>query len=104
MGYILVNTENNIVSSGDGLNRYKLHESKIYIALVTPSFVTNDKCLGEMQDANALKKEMYALVKTETKLPSSFHKMNWKLIQNWSTKKEFDIASKLLKEVIGEQN
>ena len=93
-----------IVSSGDGLNRYKLHESQIYIALVTPSFVNNDKCLGEMQDANALKKEMYALVKSDTKLPLNFHKMNWKHIQNWSTKEEFEIASKTLKGIIGELN
>lgn len=93
----------NIVSSGDGLNRYKLSESEIYIALVTPSFVTNDKCLGEMKDANALKKEMYALVKTDTVLPSSFHEMNWKLIQNWNTKEEFDIASKVLREIIDEE-
>ena len=93
----------NIVSSGDGLNRYKLSESEIYIALVTPSFVTNDKCLGEMKDANALKKEMYALVKTDTVLPSSFHEMNWKLIQNWNTKEEFDIASKVLREILEEK-
>lgn len=91
------------VTSGDGLNRYKLSESEIYIALVTPSFVTNDKCLGEMKDANALKKEMYALVKTDTVLPSSFHEMNWKLIQNWNTKEEFDIASKVLREILEEK-
>jgi len=94
--------KNNIVTSGDGLNRYKLHESEIYVALVTPSFVTNEKCLGEMKDANALKKDMYALVKTNTVLPSSFHEMNWKLIQNWNTEKEFSIASKILKEIIGD--
>jgi len=94
--------KNNIVTSGDGLNRYKLHESEIYVALVTPSFVTNEKCLGEMKDANALKKDMYALVKTDTVLPSSFHEMNWKLIQNWNTQKEFEIASKTLKAIIGE--
>ena len=94
--------KNNIVTSGDGLNRYKLHESQIYIALVTPSFVANKKCIGEMIDANALKKDMYALVKTDTILPPSFHKMNWKLIQNWGSNKEFSIASLLLKEIIGD--
>lgn len=94
--------KNNIVTSGDGLNRYKLHESEIYVALVTPSFVTNEKCLGEMKDANALKKDMYALVKTDTVLPSSFDEMNWKLILKWNTPEEFQSVSTILKEKIGD--
>lgn len=87
----------NIVSSGSGTNRDQLQDCEIYIALVTPNFVTNEFCLGEMKDAKALKKEMYALIDTESKLPTDFFNYNWKLIQYYSTEKEFEIASAILK-------
>ena len=40
----------NIVTSGDGTNRDKIQDCEIYVALVTPSFVSNEFCLGEMKD------------------------------------------------------
>jgi len=89
----------NIITSGDGTNRDKITECEIYIALVTPSFVSNEFCLGEMKDAKALGKEMYAIVKTGTQIPKIFHEIKWKLVLFFSTEMEFKIASKTLKEM-----
>jgi len=90
----------NIVTSGNGTNRDKIQDCEIYVAIVTPSFVSNEFCLGEMRDAKALNKEMYALVDTETKLPADFFNYDWKLIQYYSTDKEFELASMFLKGIM----
>lgn len=86
-----------IVSSGDGKNRDHLQNCDDYIALITPDFVSNDKCIGEMRDANALKKPMYALIDRKTKLPKEFHEINWNAIIFYSSRDEFGIASAYLK-------
>lgn len=87
----------NIVTSGDGTNRDKIQDCEIYVALVTPSFVSNEFCLGEMKDAKALGKEMYALVKTGTQIPPIFHEIKWNLVLFFSNDEEFQIASETLK-------
>jgi len=87
----------NIITSGDGKNRDQLSNSELYIAIISPSFVSTDKCLGEMRDANALKIPMYALVDSKTKLPIEFHEMNWNMIIYYSSEKDFRLASIYLK-------
>jgi len=87
----------NIVTSGNGTNRDQIQNCEIYVAIVTPNFVSNEFCLGEMRDAKALKKEMYALIDTATKLPTDFFNYEWKLIQYYSNDQEFELASALLK-------
>jgi len=91
------------LASGNGKFRDKLSECEIYIALVTPSFVQDDKCLGEMKDAQALKKKMFALVKSNVKLPKGFFMMNWKLILFFNTNKEFEMACNFLKMILENQ-
>jgi len=86
-----------IITSGDGKNRDQLSQSEFYIAIITPHFVSNDKCLGEMRDADALKKTMYALVDSKTRLPREFHEMNWKMIIYYTSEKDFRLASIYLK-------
>ena len=88
------------LASGNGKFRDKLSECEIYIALVTPDFVQDDKCLGEMKDAQALKKKMFALVKSNTELPKGFFMMNWKLILYFTTEKEYELACNFLKMVL----
>ena len=85
------------VTSGDGKFRDKISNCEIYIAIVTHNFVENDKCLGEMKDAQALKRKMFALVKSNTKLPDYFFHLNWKLILFYTTTKEFKMACNFLK-------
>jgi len=92
-----VKIEMNIVTSGNGTNRDKITDCQVYIAIVTPNFVSNDKCLGEMKDAQALKKEMFALVDKLTCLPSYFFYLDWRLVLFYSNKAEFEIASEFLK-------
>jgi len=88
------------LASGNGKFRDKLSECEIYIALVTPSFVQDDKCLGEMKDAQALKKKMFALVKSNTELPKGFFMLNWKLILYFTTEKEYLMACNFLKMIL----
>ncbi len=85
------------LASGNGKFRDKLSECEIYIALVTPSFVKDDKCLGEMYDAQALKKKMFALVDHKSLLPDKFFTLNWKLILFFTTEKEFKFACNFLR-------
>ena len=73
-----------VVTSGDGRNRDLLSKSELYVALVTPSFLSNANCIGEMRDAHALGKEMIALLKEGTKLPIDFYCFNWKMILNFN--------------------
>ncbi len=86
-----------IITSGDGKNRDQLSQSECYIAIITPGFVSNDKCLGEMRDADALKKPMYALVDSKTRLPREFHEMKWNMIIYYTSEKDFRLASIYLK-------
>jgi len=85
------------LASGNGKFRDKLTDCDVYIALVTPCFVQDDKCLGEMYDANALKKKMFALVDSKVFLPDRFFTLNWKLILYFTTPKEFEFACKFLR-------
>ena len=87
----------NIITSGDGKNRDQLSQSESYIGIISPTFVSNDKCLGEMRDANALKIPMYALVDSKTRLPKEFHEMNWNMIIYYTSEKDFRLASIYLK-------
>lgn len=87
----------NIITSGDGKNRDQLSQSESYIGIISPTFVSNDKCLGEMRDANALKIPMYALVDSKTRLPIEFHEMNWNMIIYYTSDKDFRLASIYLK-------
>ena len=87
----------NFVTSGNGKFRDKVSHCEIYIALVTPDFVQDDKCLGEMYDANALKKKMFALVDSKVFLPDRFFTLNWKLILYFTTEKEFQFACQFLR-------
>lgn len=89
-----------IVTSGDGQNRDLLSQSEYYVALITPSFVTNDKCIGEMRDASALKKDMIALFKVGTIVPDNFYDYDWKLILKFSNNDEFKECSKKLIEYV----
>jgi len=91
-----------IITSGDGKNRDLVSQCYYYVALVTPDFVKDDRCLGEMRDANALKKPMYGLVKHKTELPEYFFDLNWKLILYFDTDKEFRMAGSFLKQILGE--
>jgi len=85
-----------IATSGDGKNRDDLIKSEIYIALVTESFLTNDNCIGEMRDAFALKKPMYAIIKNGTVLPDNFDSYNWKDKFYFTTNSDIqEIAKKL---------
>ena len=70
----------NIETSGDGQKRDLLHNCEIYIAIVTPNFMTNLNCIGEMKDAQALKKNMFALLDKKTKVTQEFWDCNWTLI------------------------
>jgi len=90
----------NVVTSGNGTNRDKIQECEFYVALVTPSFVSNEFCLGEMKDAKALGKEMYAIVKNGTQIPKIFNEIDWKLILFFSNDMEFETASETLKGAI----
>ncbi len=85
------------LASGNGKFRDKISECEIYIAIVTPSFVKDDKCLGEMKDAEYLKKKMFALVKHGTELPQYFFSLNWQLILFYATKKEYEMSCNCLK-------
>lgn len=93
----------NIVASGCGKFRDKISECEIYIALVTPDFVQDDKCLGEMYDAQALNKKMFALVKSNTLIPKKFFTLNWKLILYFTTEKEFEFACCFLRQFLEEK-
>ncbi len=88
------------LASGNGKFRDKLTDCEIYIALVTPEFVKDDKCLGEMYDANAFKKKMFALVNHNTLLPERFFTLNWKLILYFTTPKEYEFACNFLREFL----
>ncbi len=87
-----------VTASGDGKNRDLLSKSKIYVALVTPSFFRNANCIGEMRDAYALDKDMIALFKEGTSVPIDFYCFNWKMILNFSNDDEFKECSKRLME------
>jgi len=87
-----------VVTSGDGKNRDLLSKSELYVALVTPSFLKNSKCIGEMRDAHALNKVMIALLKEGTKLPIDFYCYKWKMILNFSNDEEFRECSRRLLE------
>lgn len=91
------------LASGNGKFRDKLSDCEIYIALVTPDFVQDDKCLGEMYDAHALKRKMFALVKSDTLLPDRFFTLNWKLIMYFTTEKEFQFACNFLRQILEKQ-
>jgi len=93
----------NFVTSGNGKFRDKVSHCEIYIALVTPEFVKDDKCLGEMYDAQALKKKMFALVNHNTSLPEKFFTLNWKLILYFTTEKEFEFACCFLRQFLEEK-
>lgn len=89
-------TDGKIITSGDGKNRDELVESETYVALVTDSFLSNDKCIGEMRDAFALKKPMYAIIKNGTVLPDNFDSYNWKDKFYFTTNEDIkEIAKKL---------
>jgi len=90
----------NIETSGSGEKRDQLHKCDFYIAIVTPSFVNNTNCLGEMKDANYLKKEMYALLDKKTILPPEFFDVNWTLVLKYGNDFEFKKSSQYLKELI----
>ena len=93
----------NFVTSGNGKFRDKISHCEIYIALVTPDFVQDDKCLGEMYDAQALNKKMFALVKSNTLIPKKFFTLNWKLILYFTTEKEFEFACCFLRQFLEEK-
>lgn len=90
----------NVVTSGDGKNRDKIIGSEIYVALVTQSFLTNDKCIGEMKDAFALKKPMYAIIQKGTVLPQDFDSYNWKEKYHFESEKDMIRIAKKLKEIM----
>mgnify|MGYP002405617263 CR=1 FL=1 len=90
----------NITTSCDGKNRDQLNKCEYYIALVSSSFIENDNCLGEMKDASALKKPMYALVEKKTKLPKEFFNYNWKAIIYWTNQLDFELASAYLRRLL----
>ncbi len=87
-----------VVTSGDGRNRDLLSKSQLYVALVTPSFLSNEKCIGEMRDAHALGKDMIALFKEGTKVPIDFYCYKWKMILNFNGDDEFKECSRRLLE------
>lgn len=89
-----------VVTSGDGRNRDLLSQSEYYVALVTPSFLTNEKCIGEMRDANALDKIMIALLKDGTELPDDFYGYGWDMILKFKDNVEFKECSKRLMEYV----
>lgn len=90
----------NVTTSGDGKNRDQLSKCDYYIALITPSFVENDNCLGEMRDASALNKPMYALVKSKTNLPKEFFDFNWKGIIFFTNRFDYNLACQYLRKLL----
>jgi len=93
-------TDGKIITSGDGTNRDALVESETYVALVTDSFLTNDNCIGEMRDAFALKKPMYAIIKNGTVLPENFDTYNWKDKFYFTTNADIKEIAKKLEEFL----
>lgn len=79
----------NIVTSGNGMNRDMLSQSDVYVALVTENFVTNDRCIGEMRDADALGKIMIAMIKEGTELATDFYGYGWNLALHFKDSNDF---------------
>lgn len=67
----------NVTASGDGKNRDKLTRQSDYVALLTKNFYDNDKCIGELRDAVAMKIPMYAIIKRGDYIPEWILKLSW---------------------------
>lgn len=63
--------------SGSGKYRDKLKDTDAYVALITPHFLKEEKCVNEMRDAHQLKKKMYALVDADANIPPWVLKIPW---------------------------
>jgi hypothetical protein len=92
-------TDGEIITSGDGINRDALVESKTYVALVTNSFLSSDNCIGEMRDAFALKKPMYAVIKNGTVLPENFDTYNWKDKFYFTNERDLEMIAEKIKDL-----
>ena len=90
---------NAIITSGDGDNRDALVESETYVALVTDNLLSDDRCVGEMRDAFAFKKPMYAIIKNGTNLPDNFDSYNWKDKFYFSTDADIKEIAKKIEEL-----
>jgi len=90
----------NITTSGDGENRDKISQSEVYVALITDSLLSNEKCLGEMKDAQALGMEMYAVIMRGIVIPKEVEEMPWKLKFHFGNNYELQIIAKQLRELI----
>jgi len=90
----------NIETSGDGEKRDLLYKSEIYIAIVTPNFITSPNCIGEMKDAQALKKNMFALLDKKTETTDDFWNCNWTLILKYGNEFEYKKNCQYLRELL----
>ena len=94
------NLKLNIESSGSGEKRDLLSQCDYYIAIITPNFISNPNCIGEMKDAQALGKKMYALVDKKTELTKEFMKCSWILILKYGNDFEYEKNCIYLKELL----
>jgi len=96
-----IEIELNITTSGSGENRDGLTREKIYVALVTKDFITNENCMGEMRDAKSMKLNMFAIMKKGIKIPKIIHEMPWKRVIMFQDESQIPVVAELLKLEIG---
>lgn len=79
-----------IIVSESGKNRHlidKLLKTKsFYIAVLTPDYFNDEKCIKEAIDAAQLNLKMYGLALSGTKLPKEVRKFPWKELKFFDNK------------------
>lgn len=88
-----------IVTSGSGINRDKLTRSHSYVAILTNNFVNDEKCVGELRDAIAMKLPMYAIIDYKAYIPKWILKASWKKKVFFSEDNFEKIAKEILDEI-----
>lgn len=97
--------KHSVIFSGSGENEdlIKLckNEKSFYIALITPNYVNDAKCLQELETAYATNLRLFAFVQEGTKVPDSIRIMKWEQMKLCATQKEMMIeAGELVKKLV----
>jgi len=94
--------EKEVIFSPSGKNEELLNLCKnnqsFYIAIITPNYVNDERCLQELETAYANNLRFYGFVLEGTKLPDSIRKKTWEFMMLCRNEKELSIeAAKLVK-------